>query len=194
MSDARSMPSLRSQAGCRTSHGHASGMGCSMEAMLDEWGMAAPWGCTTAWAARRVAGLGCSTKGAKGCSTAWAARRAAWKPRAARRAAWKPWATACQLNDLEHHAASQSTFPEAGVITLSLFSLMCSSACSLLSRFGEIAPNKDFISNSLFLKRHGPPVCEPVMQYQSKMIHIQNEFRLRCAKKSSTTIHFLTIQ
>ena len=26
-----------------------------------------------------------------------------------------------------------------------------------------IAPNRNFISNSLFLKRHGPPVCEPVM-------------------------------
>ena len=25
-------------------------------------------------------------------------------------------------------------------------------------------PNKDFISDSLFLKRHGPPVCEPVME------------------------------
>ena len=24
--------------------------------------------------------------------------------------------------------------------------------------------NMDFISNILFLKRHGPPVCEPVMQ------------------------------
>ena len=48
------------------------------------------------------------------------------------------------------------TFPEAGVITLSLFSLICSSACSLLSRFGEFAPNKDFISNSLFSEEARP--------------------------------------
>ena len=60
-----------------------------------------------------------------------------------------------------HHLPK--TFPEAGVITTSLFSLICSSARPLPTRFGEIAPNMDFISNSLYLKRHGPPVCEPVM-------------------------------
>jgi hypothetical protein len=40
----------------------------------------------------------------------------------------------------------------------------------LISRFGEIAPNMDFIFNSLFLKHtggHGPPVCEPVMGWRN---------------------------
>ena len=60
-------------------------------------------------------------------------------------------------------------FHEAGVCarTISLSFLICSSARSLLSRFGEIAPDGDFISNSLFLKRLAPPVCELVTGYVS---------------------------
>ena len=56
-------------------------------------------------------------------------------------------------------------FPDAGVtiITISLFFHIRTSARSLLSRFGETALNRDFISDSLSLKRHGPPVCEPFM-------------------------------
>jgi hypothetical protein len=30
----------------------------------------------------------------------------------------------------------------------------------------------DFISNILFLKRHGPPVCEPVMQSLMQGLHV----------------------
>ena len=43
------------------------------------------------------------------------------------------------------------------------FFLVCSSARSLLSPFGDIVLKRDFFSNTLFLERHGPPVCETIM-------------------------------
>ena len=54
------------------------------------------------------------------------------------------------------------------------FSNLFAPARSLLTRFAEIAPNTDFISNSLFLKRHGSPVCESFMLFTNNYVVCEN--------------------